>query len=146
MLAAAEPYFWEFAVKVWRTEVAHSERYEFLIYHVWSQPLSGVPPITSLFYSCINMSYHFVSDVFHKLVRLQLMYNNALYMYAGKYNIILCLQYCTCTHILLHFYYHSPLASIRWWQFMRHSRQLLTGNIQQHWSTAGYTDDRGSHH
>ena len=34
MLAAAEPYFWEFAVKVWRTEVAHSERYEFLIYRV----------------------------------------------------------------------------------------------------------------
>ena len=25
MLAAAEPYFWEFAVKVWWTEVAHCE-------------------------------------------------------------------------------------------------------------------------
>ena len=36
MLAAAEPYFWEFAVKVWRTEVAHSERYEILIYRVRS--------------------------------------------------------------------------------------------------------------
>ena len=36
MLAAAEPYFWEFAVEVWWTEVARSERYEFLIYCVRS--------------------------------------------------------------------------------------------------------------
>ena len=42
MLAAAEPYFREFAVEVWRTEVAHSKRYEFLIYCVRSSPLSGV--------------------------------------------------------------------------------------------------------
>ena len=31
-----EPYLWEFAVKVWQTAVAHSERYEFLT-------VSGVP-------------------------------------------------------------------------------------------------------
>ena len=36
MLAAAEPCFWEFAVEVWRTKVARSERYEFLIYRVRS--------------------------------------------------------------------------------------------------------------
>ena len=36
MLAAAEPYCWEFAVEVWRTEVAQSDRYEFLIYRVRS--------------------------------------------------------------------------------------------------------------
>ena len=36
MLAAAELYIWEFAAKVWRTEVGHSERYEFLIYRVRS--------------------------------------------------------------------------------------------------------------
>ena len=36
MLAAALPYCWEFAVKVWQTVVAHSERYKFLIYRVRS--------------------------------------------------------------------------------------------------------------
>ena len=36
MLAAAEPCFREFAVEVWRTETAHSERYEFLIHRVRS--------------------------------------------------------------------------------------------------------------
>ena len=38
ILAAAEPYLREFAVEVWQTEVAHSERYEILIYQIRSQP------------------------------------------------------------------------------------------------------------
>ena len=36
MLAAAEPYFREFAVEVLRTEAAHSKRYKFLIHRVRS--------------------------------------------------------------------------------------------------------------
>ena len=43
MLAAAEPYFREFSVEAWRTEAAHSKRYEFLIHRVRSYPPSRVP-------------------------------------------------------------------------------------------------------
>ena len=46
MLAAAEPYFREYAVAVWRTKAAHCERYEFLIHRVLSlAPVRSSPQL-----------------------------------------------------------------------------------------------------